>query len=235
MASELEHWTHVGPISTRASEEEIERVELRAAASVADPAPMGLLGFAIATFMWGTTMADWYHDANTALYLIPMILIFGGIGQFLASMWSYRKGDIFHATALGCFAAFNATFAAMLWLQHSNQLPAIFEGPRVTGIFMLCFAYIAFFLMFAAGKVNRVHVSTMLFLWISFLLMGLGNLLRVNILSILGGWAAIVTALIAAYVATALLINSLHERVVLSLGAAKKLDPPRPASPRSVS
>ncbi len=50
MATQLEHWTHVGPIKTAAPPEEIERVELRAAASVGDPAPMGLLGYAVATF-----------------------------------------------------------------------------------------------------------------------------------------------------------------------------------------
>ncbi len=224
MATQFEHWTPVGRIRTSASQEEIERVELRAAASVGDPAPMGLLGYAVATFMWGTAAAAWYRDADTALYLVPMILVLGGLAQFIAAMWSYRKGNIFDATALGCFGVFNATYAAMLWLQHTHQLAPMVSAPHAVGIFLLCFAYIAFFLMFAAARVHKVDVTVMLFLWISFLLMGLGNLLSVDILVILGGWSAIISALVAFYAATATVINSVNERVILGLGAHGKAE-----------
>jgi hypothetical protein len=182
---------------------------------------MGLLGYAVATFMWGTSAAAWYSDPDSLLYIVPMVLIFGGLAQFIASMWSYRKGDMFRATVMGCFGAFNAIYATMLWLQHSHRLAPLVNAPHAIGVFLLCFAYIAFFLMFAAGKVNNVAVAVMLFLWISCLLMGLGNLLSVNILGILRGWSAIISALLAFYGTTALVINSLSERAVLGMGNAR--------------
>jgi succinate-acetate transporter protein len=88
----------------------------------------------------------------------------------------------------------------------------------VIGIAFLCFAYIGLFLMFASLRLNMTLVLMMLFLWLSFLLIGIGNLVEASGLVILGGWSGIISALFAFYAATAMVMNSVSERVVLGLG-----------------
>ena len=41
----------------------------------------------------------WY-SATSALYAMVPLVVFGGLVQFLAGMWAYRKGDTFAATVI---------------------------------------------------------------------------------------------------------------------------------------
>lgn len=89
---------------------------------------------------------------------IPVALVFGGIGQFLAGMWAFRRGNSLAATAFGAFGAFNTSWALLEWLTLAKLLPASSHGGSpayVTGIFVLTFCLIAFYLGIAALGENR--------------------------------------------------------------------------------
>ena len=60
---------------------------------VASPSAMGLFAFSAATLIVAGILANWYGKASTAMYVAPFALAFGGIGQFLAGMWSYKARD----------------------------------------------------------------------------------------------------------------------------------------------
>jgi succinate-acetate transporter protein len=69
---------------------------------VADPAPLGLAGFALTTFLISLTNA---HLAPSDLWVGPA-LFYGGLAQLLAGMWEFRNRNVFGATAFSTYGAF---------------------------------------------------------------------------------------------------------------------------------
>lgn len=60
---------------------------------VSAPSTMGLFAFSAATLMVSGDLAGWYGTSHTFIYFAPFALAFGGIGQLLAGMWSYKARD----------------------------------------------------------------------------------------------------------------------------------------------
>ena len=218
MASTVERWTSAGPIRSQLPLEEIEHTEAHAAASVGEPAPLGLFGFASATFTLSAVMAGWFPK-DTAIFAIPLVLVFGGIAQFIAGMWSYRKGDTFSATAFGSFGGFNAAYGLYALFTQSGLMPGLAAGAGVVGVFVACFSLISIFLMIAAMWKNMALVGVLFFLALTYGLIGAGEIAGVapNLLAY-GGWAGIISSVLAFYTAGAMVINSVSQRQALPLG-----------------
>ena len=74
-----------------------ERLAQPAAEShaVADPAPLGLAGFALTTFLLSGHNASFIPDV---IWIGPA-LFYGGLVQLLAGMWEFRNRNVFGSTA----------------------------------------------------------------------------------------------------------------------------------------
>jgi succinate-acetate transporter protein len=76
-----------------------------AASPVADPAPLGLAGFALTTFLLSAFNAGWMTKASGLAWL-SYALAYGGIAQLLAGMWEFRNRNVFGATAFASYGSF---------------------------------------------------------------------------------------------------------------------------------
>lgn len=221
-AGNVEYWTRSGTVVGPLPRAETEAVVEREQAAVADPLPLGLAGFASATFTISAVFAGWFATSDVVL-AIPVALVFGGIGQFLAGMWAFRRGNLLAATAFGAFGAFNASWALLEWLTLTKVLPSSAGGGNpgyVTGIFILTFALISLYLAVAALGDN-LTVSVILFiLALTYLCDGIGVMIGgQNVLMYIGGYAGLVTSVIAFYLSGAIVINSAFKREVLPVFA----------------
>jgi len=189
---------------------------------VADPLPLGLAGFASATFTISAVFAGWFATADVVL-AIPVALVFGGIGQFLAGMWAFRRGNLLAATAFGAFGAFNTSWAILEWLTLTKLLPSSAGGgdpAYVTGIFILTFALIALYLAIAAVGDNLTVSAILFILALTYLCDGIGVMIGgQNVLMYIGGYAGMITSLLAFYLSGAIVINSALKREVLPVFA----------------
>ncbi|MBV8478732.1 MAG: acetate uptake transporter, partial [Actinobacteria bacterium] len=61
----------------------------------ADPAPLGLAGFALTTFLLSGHNASFIPD----LIWVGPAIFYGGLAQFMAGMWEFRNRNVFGATA----------------------------------------------------------------------------------------------------------------------------------------
>src|SRR5919206_1102284 len=84
-----------------------------AARSIADPAPLGLAGFALTTFLLSLVNAG-VIPAGAEPVVLGLALAYGGLAQLLAGMWEFRKGNTFGATAFGSYGAFWISFWALV-------------------------------------------------------------------------------------------------------------------------
>src|SRR5919202_4991706 len=74
-------------------------------ALVADPAPLGLAGFALTTVLLSGVNAGLITGTPADAW-VGMALFYGGLGQFMAGMWEFRNRNTFGATAFSSFGAF---------------------------------------------------------------------------------------------------------------------------------
>jgi succinate-acetate transporter protein len=241
MAIYRERWTPAGPIRSSLPPEVIAQDEERAASSVAEPSPLGLWAFAAGTFTISAVFAGWFTPTTAIFAMVPLIL-FGGVAQFLAGMWSYRKGDTFAATAFCSFGGLNASYGSYVLLAKAGliTLPAAAgavaaAGPSAAtaalatagfptgpfGIFFCCLCCITFFLMIAALWRNVVVAAVLFCLMVAYGLWGI-YMLAGNSALILhtGGYCGLVSSTLAFYAGGAVVINSISARQILPLGPA---------------
>ncbi|HEU0167447.1 MAG TPA: acetate uptake transporter [Chloroflexota bacterium] len=221
MASIVEHWTHTGPVHApeTISRDLIAREEVRAAATAGEPAALGLLGFATGTFTL-SAIATGFFEPSTIPYAVPVVLVFAGLAQFIAAMWSFRRGDTLAATAFGPFGSFNVTFALYELLMHPSTIGGSAAAAPVVGIWIAFFAYIA--LMLFVGALRRSTVLSLVLLALA----GTYGFLAADVfvgggtvLMHIAGWCGIVSSILAVYVATATVINSENQSAMLPIGS----------------
>ncbi|KUL88288.1 hypothetical protein ZTR_04945 [Talaromyces verruculosus] len=80
----------------------------------ANPTPMGLMGFLIATTSVACTLMEWNGSGGGGAALVGAIYVFGGVLQSLASIMEWILGNTFSSTVFAFFGAFTFTLAITL-------------------------------------------------------------------------------------------------------------------------
>lgn len=87
---------------------------------LANPEPVGLIAFALTTFIIGLIEANWLVASGTDAALL-LAIIFGGSVQMFAGLLAWRNGNTLAQTAFLTYGAFNWWFG-------------LFELFSITGI-----------------------------------------------------------------------------------------------------
>jgi uncharacterized protein len=219
MATMLERWTPAGPIRSPLTPEAIAQEEARAAASAGDPATLGLFAFAAATFTLSVVNAGWYSTA-TALYAMVPVIVFGGVVQFVAAMWAFRKGDTFSASAFGSFGGFNVTYGTYALLKQAGLIVGPGSGTGVMGVFLIALGLIAGLLTIAALWKNMALVLVLGCLCVAYTVLGIGMIASSSLMMHIGGYAGLVSSVLAFYTGGAMVINSVSASPILPLGGS---------------
>jgi succinate-acetate transporter protein len=181
--------------------------------SIADPAPLGLAGFAMTTFMLSFGNAGIVKGADIAVVL-GLALFYGGIAQFVAGIVEYRRGNAFGATAFCSFGAFWLSFWAIGHWGTTTQDP-----HKTMGLFLISWAIFTAYMTLAALKTSGAVLAVFAALTLTFVFLALGAFqngqLGPDALTKVGGYLGIVTALFAWYASAASVINATHKRDVL--------------------
>jgi len=99
-----------------------------ASASItADPAPLGLAGFAATTLVLSFVNAK-FVNAGVVEAVLPLALFYGGLGQLLAGLLEYRRGNTFGVTAFSTYGAFWLAFAFYAWFFKKPTTPPSADG-----------------------------------------------------------------------------------------------------------
>jgi len=186
-------------------------------AAIANPAALGLGGFALTTFVLST------HNANLApdLTWVGLAFFYGGLAQFCAGMWEFRTGNTFGATAFSTYGAFWLSLATFIVLVLMGKVPAGDINNDV-GWFLLSFAIFNTYMMFWSLRVSVAVFLVFLTLEITEILLFIGAFNGSGPgagLTGLGGWVGILTAIVAWYTSAAIVANSLRAKPILPVGA----------------
>lgn len=189
---------------------------------IAAPSILGLYGFAGATFMVAANMAGWFGGARTDLYLAPFAALFGGVAQFSAGMWGFKARDGIATAMHGMWGAFWIAFGLLqLAFLHGSLAEPVGVFPAM-GYWFIVLAAITWMGMIAATAESGVLAAVLGFLAAGSTTAAVAYLIGRHGLIVLAGYFFIVSAIIAWYMASALMLESAFKRPVLGLGKTKR-------------
>ena len=91
---------------------------------MANPAALGLGGFALTTFLLSMVNAKIIVPESIGM-VVPMGLSYGGLAQLLAGMWEFKSRNTFGATCFSSFGAFWIGLAMMVLLEGAGVIAAV--------------------------------------------------------------------------------------------------------------
>jgi len=186
-------------------------------AVVADPAPLGLAGFALTTFVLSAHNAGLFGTVGNAI-VIGLAIFYGGAAQFMAGMWEFRNKNTFGATAFSTYGAFWLSLGTYLLLITFGKIPTG-DITKSLGFFLLAFAIFNTYMMFWSARLNAAVFGVFLTLEVTEILLFLGFFSGSDALIKLGGWVGLLTALVAWYASAAGVVNSMAAKPFLPVGA----------------
>jgi succinate-acetate transporter protein len=173
---------------------------------LADPAPLGLCGFALTTFVLSLWNAGILVGTDVKI-VIGLGFFYGGIAQLLAGMWEFRNGNTFGATAFSSYGAFWLSFVALLIPGFGVSFGEK-AGPSGNAVayYLLGWAIFTALMTLGTFRLNGALVAVFVLLTITFLLLAIGafnGAAAGSGLTQIGGWFGILTAIAAWYTALA--------------------------------
>jgi uncharacterized protein len=188
----------------------------------ADPAPLGLAGFALTTFLLSGHNATFIPD----LIWIGPAFFYGGLAQFCAGMWEFRNRNVFGATAFSTYGGFWMAFGIFVTL--AVTVKSFAAGLTAADIgnagawFLVSFAIFNTYMMLWSTRVNKAVFGVFLLLEITEILLAIGNFRVAHGHPAgwvhWGGWFGIATAAIAWYTSAAGVVNGMAGKPVVPVG-----------------
>lgn len=194
-------------------------------ASLGDPGPLGLAGFAATTFFLSVINTNMVGAAVQG-GVLGLAMFYGGIAQLLAGLWEFAKGNTFGAVAFCSFGAFWLSF----WFLIDHVVPAqVAAKAPVTdilhgvGLYLLVWAIFTAYMTVAATRTTGAILAVFVLLTLTYIALFIGFFAESpaqfaansNGWIRLGGWLGILTAIAAWYASFAAVTNSTFKRVVL--------------------
>lgn len=167
------------------------------------------------TFCLSVFNANIIGNSALSAVVLPLALFYGGIAQILAGMWEFRKNNTFGALAFTSYGSFWLAFAAYVRFVAPG-LPAS-QAHEATGVFLLAWTVFTAYMLLASLRTSWVLVAVFAVLAVTFLLLTIGALGNHVNFTKAGGWAGLVTAVIAWYGSMASVTNSTWGRVIFPL------------------
>ena len=146
--------------------------------------------------MLSTANAGWIPKGGDAV-VVGLAGAYGGLAQFCAGMWEFKRNNTFGATAFTSFGAFWMAFALLVTFDV-GKIPAT-ARPMALGMFLLAWAIFTAYMTVAATALSRPVLTVFVLLTITYLVLAIGSFVSQPGLTVLGGYLGILTALAAWY------------------------------------
>ena len=97
---------------------------------IAAPSVLGYFALASALIIYGSWFAGGWGGPKSPGSFFPFLLLFGGVGQFAAAMWSYRARNAVAAALHGSWAAFWLGVSVMYLLATTKTITVPAPGAH---------------------------------------------------------------------------------------------------------
>ena len=188
---------------------------------LANPAPLGLLGFGMTTILLNLHNAGFFPIDTM---ILAMGLAYGGLAQVIVGIMEFKKGNTFGTTAFTSYGLFWWSLVLLLLLPKTTFFTGL-TAPAETAMAAYFFVWglFTFVMFFGTLKTNRALQFVFMSLAILFFLLTIrdltANLTLFGDLTIgmLAGFEGIICGSSAVYLALAEVINEANKKTVLPI------------------
>jgi hypothetical protein len=180
---------------------------------IANPDPLGLFGFAFATFLGNAATLGFYNGTSGQVIFECMFL--GGFVQLIAGLQDYKSRNLFGATAFTGFGFFWIVFGAVSLLSYLH-LVAPADGATI-GWYHLMWAVFVLALVGTSFALTKLLTATVILVDVGLVLIALGAFGALDLATKLGAASLVLSALLALYIGLAQMWNLTYGRTVLPL------------------
>jgi succinate-acetate transporter protein len=184
----------------------------------ADPAPLGLAGFAMTTFVLSMFNSNLVDEKGVPVVL-GLALVYGGIVQLLAGLWEFRTGNTFGAVAFCSYGAFWISFWA-LQVFYAKQIAG--NAGHAVGLYLWAWAIFTAYMTVAAMRVSVAVLTVFALLTATYVLLAIGAVGAHQTVTHWGGYIGLATAAAAWYASFAAVTNSTFGRTLLPVVPLKR-------------
>jgi succinate-acetate transporter protein len=182
--------------------------------NLANPAPLGLMGFGMTTVLLNI------HNAGFITFgsmILSMGIFYGGLAQIIAGTMEFRKGNTFGLTAFSSYGLFWLSFVALV------MIPKLITGivtpdSSAVAAYLFMWGIFTFMMFISTLKKNKALQFVFLSLTILFWLLALGDFTGNTTITIIAGYEGIICGLSAIYLAMAEVINENYGKIILPIG-----------------
>ena len=195
----------------------VELREITIHDSIANPAPLGLMGFGLTTILLNIHNAGFY-ELNSMI--LAMGVFYGGLAQVIAGLLDFRKGNEFGATAFCSYGLFWFSFVALVvfpgWGMGDEP------SDRAMGWYLFSWGLFTAIMFVGSLRTTRALQAVFAALTVLFVLLAIRDWTGSDVIGELAGWEGILTGLLAVYTATGQIWNDVYGRTILPLGPARR-------------
>ena len=185
---------------------------------LANPAPLGLMGFGMTTVLLNLHNAGLF---GLGTMILAMGIAYGGFAQIIAGIMEFKKGNTFGVTA---FSSYGLFWLSLVFLLIFPVVFPGFEGPN--GIAMAAYLFMwglfTFWMFLSTLKLNRALQFVFITLTILFWLLALGDATGIKMITRIAGFEGIICGFSAIYTAMAEVMNEVYGKTILPIGPMKK-------------
>jgi len=180
----------------------------QSSAATASGTPLGLFTLAITTFILGVAFTGLLGAPLTAVTaVISLAFFYGGLVEILAGTWEFRAGSTLTGTIFCSYAGFWLALGFILWPATGIATALGAKLVTVLGYFLLAWTIFTLLILISVLRTNLALILFFVLLFVTLLLLTLGLLLGPGsaVLLTIGGYIGILTAIVAAYTALAII------------------------------
>ena len=179
--------------------------------NIANPSPLGLLGFGLTTLLLNL------HNAGIiplSIVIVAMGFALGGSAQIIAGIMEFKKNNVFGATAFTAYGFFWLSLI-LIWI---NPFEKIAAADEISMGFYLSFWGIFSLMMFIGTlKHNRALQAVFLTLTMLFALLAIADFTGIHSVKIAAGWVGIVCGSLAIYTSVGQILNNEYGKTIFPL------------------
>jgi len=182
---------------------------------LANPAPLGLLGFGLTTVLLNLANAG-YFSVNSMI--LAMGLAYGGLAQVIAGYMEFKKGNTFGMVAFSSYGLFWWSLVLLVALPNFSAFSGFSTDTSGMAAYFIMWGLFTFGMFFGTLKANRALQFVFGSLAILFFLLAAHELtLNADLLTVTG-YEGIICGLSAVYLGLAHVLNEVHGKTVLPIG-----------------
>lgn len=188
---------------------------------LANPAPLGLLGFGITTVLLNLVNAGAFPQDTM---ILAMGIAYGGLAQVIVGIMEYRKGNTFGTVAFTSYGLFWWSLVMLLVLPKISFFSGL-AAPSASSMaaYFLMWGIFTLAMFFGTLKANRALQFVFMSLAILFFMLTIRELTNNPVLSgtvtfnTITGIEGIICGLSAVYLAIAEVLNEAHHKTILPI------------------